>query len=500
MGYIGLDIGTSGCKATVIDNRGNILAYRSAEYDLIFPRPGWVEINANIVWESVCSVLKDIKNECYCDIRALSIASFGEAAILLDKNDNVLDNSIFYSDIRGKDEIENILSLFNKNELQEITGMPLNSMYSIIKLLWIKRHKPNVYNKAKKIMLFGDYISHKLCGERKIDFSLASRTMGLDIHSKQWSDNIFKSLGIDKKKFSEPVPSGTIIGKIRKRIALKLNLPENMYIVAGGHDQACAALGAGILETGDAVDGIGTAECISLVIDKAAVKSKMYDLNYCCEPHVYKDKYISLIFNVAAGASIKWYRDTFEKERYKSCLRSGESIYKILDQECPSRPSPLFFLPHLAGSGTPFMDPLSSGVIFGLRLSSKKSDIYKAILEGICFEMLFNINVLGECGVELGKITAVGGGARSSTLLQIKSDIMKKQIKTLSITESGTLGLAILCSVACGDYTDIKSAVKSMVKIDKVYYPRTEFIQEYKEKYETYKKLYPAVKYILNRK
>lgn len=498
MGYIGLDVGTTGCKASVINNEGRILAYRYKEYNLLFPEEGWVEINADTVWESVCNVLRGIRDECNCRINALAIASFGEALVLLDENDNVLDNSIFYSDVRGNDETKELALLFEKDKLQGITGMPLNSMYSINKLMWIKKNRPDIYNKARKIMLFGDYISYKLSGERKIDFSLASRTMAFDIHRKYWAENIFDSLDIDKKKFSEPVLAGCIVGTVREKIAEELNLPKDMYIVGGGHDQACAALGAGIIEAGDAVDGIGTAECITLVMDKTMIKPEMYNFNYCCEPYICKDKYISLIFNVTSGAAIKWYRDTFENERHKVGQVSGESIYKILDRECSSKPSPLFFLPHLAGSGTPFMDSLSSGAILGLKLSSSKSDIYKAILEGICFEMMFNIDVLRECGIKLDQITAVGGGARSSTLLQIKSDIMNMPVRTLSTKESGTLGLAILCSVACGDYKDIKSAVKSIVVVDKTYYPRNEYVEKYKEKYEVYKRIYPALKGIFN--
>lgn len=496
LAYIGLDVGTTGCKATVVDVDGYIVAYKYKEYNLVFPKPGWVEINAQEVWEAVCYVLQSINKQCSLKLKAISIASFGEALVLLDEYDRVLDNSIFYSDVRGTEEITDILNRIDKEELQNLTGMPLNSMYSLNKLLWIKKHKPEVYKNTHKFMLFGDFIAYKLSGERKIDYSLASRTMALDITKKVWAEKVFDAFTIDENKFSNLVPAGSVIGSISPGIAKQLGLPNNLILVAGGHDQACAALGAGVIDTGDAVDGIGTSECITVIVDKSFARSTMYKNNFCCEPHVYPDKYITLAFNITAGAVIKWYRDTFERTRYEECCASGKNIYQILDSECSEEPSHLLLLPHFAGSGTPYMDSYSSGALLGLKLASNKSDIYKAILEGICFEIMFNTEILSKCGIEVKEVTAVGGGSQSDILLQIKSDIMLKPVKTLHTSESGTIGLAILCAVACGDYHDINSAVNALVKTDKIFHPRVDFYEKYRYKYEVYKRIYPAVKEI----
>lgn len=496
MAYIGLDVGTAGCKATVVDVSGRIIAYKYKEYNLLFPKPGWVEINAQTVWESVCYVLQGIAHECKCGIKAVSVASFGEALVPLDRNDSVLDNSIFYSDIRGTEEINDILKKIDRTELENLTGMPVNSMYSLNKLLWIMKHKPGIYLNADKLMLFGDYVAYKLSGERKIDFSLSSRTMALDITNKVWAKQVFGAFSIDASKFSTPVSSGSVIGGISTSVARNLGLPENLIIISGGHDQACAALGAGVMNSGDAVDGMGTAECITIAVDKGSARATMYANNFCCEPHVCPDSYITLAFNITAGAVIKWYRDTFESSRHKDCLADGRNTYQLLDGECPGEPSHLFLLPHFAGSGTPYMDPHSSGALLGLKLASTKADIYKAILEGICFEIMFNTDMLSRSGIPVNEITAVGGGAQSDILLQLKADIMGKPVKTLVTSESGTIGLSMLCAVACGDYPDLQSAAKTMVKVHKVFYPRRDFHERYLQKYDVYKKIYTALKEI----
>jgi len=496
--YIGLDVGTTGCKATIVDRNGQILAYQYKEYNLLFPKSGWVEINAQTVWESVSHVLRGVSYQCNCDLKAISIASFGEALIALDENDHILDNSIFYTDVRGTSEIDDILQKIDKTELAMLTGMPINSMYSINKLLWIIEHKFEVYQKASKLMLFGDFIAYKLTGERKIDYSLASRTMALDITNKVWARKIFDLFSIDMDKFSKPVPSGSIIGSIGKMVAEELNLSKNMMVIAGGHDQACAALGAGVVNIGDAVDGMGTSECISVSVDRSFVGKSLYENNFCCEPHVCPDKYITLAFTTTSGAVIKWYRDTFENTRQADCSSSGKNIYEVLEHECPVQPSNLLMLPHFAGSGTPYMDSYSSGAILGLTLGTTKGEIYKAILEGICFEIMFNADMLSKCGIEVSEITAVGGGAQSEVLLQIKSDIMGKPVKILSTNESGSMGLAILCAAACGDYPNVYEAAKSMVKVKKIFYPRRDFHDQYMEKYAIYKRIYPAMKEIFN--
>ena len=182
--FIGLDVGTAGCKASLVDENGEVVGFKYSEYSVETPQEGYVEMDANLVWKAVKETLAGVAGD---DVAAISIATFGEAVVMLDEGDNVLAKSIFYSDVRGSDEVDDILSVISKDELQSITGLPITPMYSANKLMWIKKHQPEVYSKASKMMLYGDFMAYKLTGERRIDYSLASRSLLFDISEKKWS-------------------------------------------------------------------------------------------------------------------------------------------------------------------------------------------------------------------------------------------------------------------------------------------------------------------------
>lgn len=495
MAYIGLDVGTAGCKASVIDEGGNILFYSYREYSLESPQPGYVEIDARVVWDAVKQVLRKAAAE-KLEVSALAIASFGEGVVLLDEKDEVIANSIFYSDIRGGEEIGDILKRFDAGQIQSVTGMPINPMYSSNKLLWIKKHRPEDYRRARRIMLFGDFISYMLTGEAAVDYSLASRTQLFDIGKEQWAESIAGPLGIDMGRFSKPVRAGTPVGRLAKEAVRETGLPKELLVVAGGHDQAMAALGAGAVYTGDSVDGVGSAECITLVLGKEDISGRMYEYNYCCEPFVLPGRYITLAFNSSSGTSMKWYRDCIEREKAAEYEREGKNLYRELDEACGREPSPVWFLPHVAGSGTPHMDAAMGGAFLGLRVSTTKAQMYRAVLEGVCYEMMLNVNLLAECGLDLKEVIAVGGGSVSDVLMQIKANIMNREIKTLASPESGTLGLGLLCGYATGAYPDIEKAAKELAAVKKTYVPEAEYAKQYSEKLAIYEKIYPALKTI----
>lgn len=497
MNFIGLDIGTTGCKASVIDENGVTIYSRYSEYNLVFPRNGWVEINANMVWDKVCEVLSDVAGNCgESKFDAIAVGSFGESVVLLDKDDEVIGNSIFFTDIRGTEEIKLILSRFDQSELQSITGMPLNSMYSLNKLLWIQKHEPERIARAKRIMLFSDYIGYKLTGKAFIDYSMASRTMMFDTHEKKWSAKIFDTFNFNMNAFSTPAQSGTIVGRILPSVAEQLMLNDTLTLVLGAHDQACAAVGSGAVRNGDAVNSIGSAECITVVVDPEKADQNLYKYNFCCEPHAAEGKYITLAFQSTAGASLKWYRDTFEYDRYKKLKEQNIDIYQVLDSECDDNPTDLFFLPHLAGSGTPMMDSSSKGAFLGLTLGTTKNQMYKSIIEGICFESRINVDLLKECGIEINRLVSVGGGSKSANLLRIKSNVLGRSVCTLEAPEAGAMGLAVICAHALKVYEKIEQATAAMVKIKNKIHPDTEMHKAYTSRYETYRKIYPLLKKI----
>jgi xylulokinase len=406
----------------------------------------------------------------------------------------VLANSIYYSDIRGSDEVYDIKKAISSDDIMKITGMPPGPMFSANKLLWIRKNEPELYASAKHKMLFGDYISYMLTGERVIDYSLASRTMLFDVGKNEWSQEVADIIGLDTKGFSRPVQSGTVIGNIRPDLASELGLPKETLVVAGGHDQAVAALGSGAVLPGESLDGMGSSECLTVVTEQSNSMPLMARYGFCIEPHVVPDTFITLAFNASAGSAIKWYRDTFEHERFAGIRSKGHNAYMILDSEIDDAPTDILFLPYVAGSGTPWFDSKTGGAFNGLRQGMRRTELYKSVLEGISYEIKYNESLLEKCGLSLHSIMAAGGGVNSDKLMQIKADIMNKRIDVLENWEIGTIGLALICAKAMGNIDDIGVAAKKIAKIARSYEPDPERAEHYARKLKEYRSVYTSIK------
>ena len=255
-----------------------------------------------------------------------------------------------------------------------------------------------------------------------------------------------------------------------------------------------AALGSGSLRSGDMADGIGSAECISAVLpDENVDFAGMFRYNICAEPYAVPGKYLALIFSNTAGAALKWYRDTFERELRAKCDAAGKNTYAELNKSLSDAPSPLLFLPHLAGTGTPYMDSGAKGAVMGLTLASSKMDLYRAIIEGNNYEMRYNLELLSRFGMKFDALTAVGGGA-SPEALRIKADIFQKPIYMLNTSQGGTVGMVVLCGKAAGQFASFEEGVASLVRKTGCVEPDPKYRDRYDEKYAQYKRMYEAAR------
>ncbi|MDL2206968.1 hypothetical protein LJC33_08690 [Eubacteriales bacterium OttesenSCG-928-N13] len=493
MAYIGLDVGTTGCKATVVDQMGQMYTQEYAEYDLQFPAPGHVELDPRVVWDGVKHVLRSVASAYDGEITALSIASFGEAVAMLDKDGQVLGPSIFYTDVRGYDSVSILMEKLDRAALERRTGMPVNGMYTLMKLIWQQNHQPEQLKKMHKMLPFGGFIGYCLTGEAGVDQSLASRMLMFDQQTLDWDSEVLDTFHINRDWLPRFVPAGQVVGQILPSVAAELGLSPKMIVVSGVHDQIAAALGAGALHPGQAEDGIGGAECIAAVLPDGVDVTKLHPHNICKEPHAVPGEALALIFNSTAGASLKWYRDTFETELL---MRDKKNAYNILNESLSDSPSPLLFLPYLASTGTPYMDGSAKGMITGLALGSTRADLYRAIIEGMNYEMRFNLELLAECGMRYDVLTAVGGGASSDKVLQIKADIYGCPIRTLRTPQSGTVGLSMLCGWAEGHFANLDDAAKSIIQTKSLIEPSTKHKAQYDDKYQQYKRMYQASKWI----
>ena len=485
---MGIDVGTAGSKATVIDAQGHILSYAYQEYKAVRTNEGYAEIDPESVWQTVRQVIAQAAVKAGEPVRAIAIASLGESFIALDSSDHVLRNSMLYSDVRGAEEIHDILGKIDTQQLYDVTGMPINAMYTLNKLLWVKKHEPELFSRIDKLFLFEDFIYYMLSGERCIDYSLASRTMFFDFAGHRWAEHVLAAFDLDASKLSVPVPTGQVIGQVRSALARELNLPEDVMLVAGAHDQVCAALGAGVLSKGECVDGIGTSECITAVLGGLDQKAFMLQNNFCIEPYAIDGEYVTLAFSATGASVLGWFCNEIARPEH-----AETSVFAMMERECPSELTELFVLPHFAGSGTPYMDPFSTGAVLGLRLNTKRGELYKACIEGLCFEMMVNARLLAQMGTSITDMTCVGGGSRSNTLLQVKADIMGIPVKRLRNEESGTTALAMLCATACGDYHSLGAAAAQLVGFDRCFEPDVQMHSQYLQKFDVYQRIYPCI-------
>lgn len=495
MKIAGVDIGTTGCKCSLYSKDGSLIKECYQEY--VMKKCPEHEIDGRMVWECVKKIIKGIASEA-ADLKAIGVTSFGESVILLDAADKPLMNSMLYTDPRGEAQCDKLVAHFGARDFARITGLNPHKMYSIPKLMWISENRTEIYNTAKKIMQFGDFIVYMLSGIAQIDYSLASRTMAFDIVNLCWSKKILDYSKVPLQKLSKPVPAGTKAGNIKQNVARELGLPDNIAIVSGCHDQLAAAVGAGVLEPGMAVDGTGTVECVTPVFDHIPKNDMLFKGSYSIIPHVVPYSYVSYAFSFTGGALLKWYRDKLAVLEAQAAQVQGISAYEYFNQQLTEEPSGLLVLPHFSGAATPYMDSLSKGAIIGLTTETTSIDIYRALMEGVTYEMRLNMEWLKKAGIGITELRATGGGARSTFWLQLKADVLNIPVTALVAEEAGTVGSIMLAGVACGAYRNLQEASDAFVKLQKTYYPRPEKTGEYAELYHKYQKVYQAVKAILN--
>ncbi len=493
----GLDIGTTGCKLTVFDETGRY--YDKAYRDYPVNRGSSEStLDAESIMVGVTAVIKEIAAK-YPDLKGFGVTSFGETFVMTDDEGKPLAPSMLYTDSRGKSEREELERKLGSRHIAEICGARPHETFSLPKLMWMKEHQPEIYSKAKHVFLIEDFVVFRLTGVAQIDYSLAARTMGFDIHTLTWSEEIFEAAGIDPSLFSTPVPTGTVAGTITESISELTGLSADTVIVSISHDQVSAAVGSGVFSSEVAVDGAGTVECVTPVYDEVPPMDVMYDGNYAVVPYVIPGKYVCYAYETTGGALMQWCTETIAKKEKELAAELGISVNSYLenqfvDSHDADTPGNLLVLPHFAGAATPYMDTESKGAILGLTAATTAADIYRGCMEGVVYEMLLNIDHLKRSGLTFTSIKATGGGAHSAIWMQMKADMWNVQITALETLDAGTVGSAMLTGVALGCFKNLEDAASHMVVEKKTYEPNPVMHEKYMKNYERYKLLYEAVK------
>lgn len=483
--YAGIDIGTTGSKITVFEGCNQLFKlYQNYEIDRGHDID---EINAKVILNTVYSLIKEayLKNN---KIEGIGITSFGETFVLLDEDKKVLMNSILYTDKRGSDELKDIKELIGEDKIRNITGLTLSEMYSLPKILYVKKYHPDLYKKVKHILLIEDYIVFSLTGNKFIDYSLATRTMMFDYKTKNWSKEILDAFNIDKELLSIPVKLGHDAGYIKNEVKDELGISSNIKIINVSHDQVSSAIGAGLFNQGMAIDGCGTCECLTPLFSDNVNLDEIAKDNFCLVPFIKENNYVCYSLIYTGGALIDWFIKTYCKEFKK------EEVFEFLNRDFESRKSKILVFPHFSGTITPTKDANAKGAILNLTLDTKREDIYKAILESLCFEMKINIERLKLHGVTIKHLIATGGGSKNSSWMQLKADVLEIPVSTLANNDAGTVGAAIIVGTTLGVFDDYKTGFSKISNINKTYYPRMSDNEYYRIKFEKYSKIYNSLK------
>ncbi len=486
MKYLSLDIGTTCCKYQVFDESGNILAYVSEEYALK-NIDGETYVDVDGIWQRVKAMIKNASLT--HDISSVCISTIGESFVVLDDNDNVIFYPMLYTDNRGEAEADEVLKRFGGKYLFNKVGVLPQSMYSVYKLLWIKNNKPEIYKKAKKVMLMCDYMGFKLTGECVIDYGLASRTGAFNVAEKAFDTNFLQALDIDVNMFSKAMPTGSVVGKFSKEISAELGV-KDCTLVLGSHDQICATLGAGVVSAGQAVDGMGTVECITAVFDKKPTDVNMGLQGYPIVPFAVGGLYCTYILNYSNASIVNWFKNNI-MHGFKG---DKDSYFAYIENDIDDNPSGILVLPYFGGAATPFQNINAKGAVVNLTSQTTDIDFFHAILEGTAMEMRFNAEIVKKYGITIKSAVATGGGANSVKWLKIKADIQNISYKTLRSSEGGLCGCALLQAVAMGQVKSLADATKIFVKYKKQINPEKAVHDKYINQYKKYKKLYKTIK------
>jgi xylulokinase len=502
MSFLGIDVGTTGCKASVFSDEGESLAFAYDEYDMVRPRPGWLELDPSDVWarvrrtigKAVKAAAQNPRNTAMQNpVTSLAVSSMGESMVPVSRDRRILGNSLLLIDSRGEEYLPLLSSGLGAEKLYRINGNILGIQFSLPKLMWIRDHTPEIYAGAWKFLLWSGFVSFMLGAEPTVDYSLANRTLLFDLDSCTWSKEIADIAGIDLSKLPDPVAAGTRIGTVSGPIAEELGLSKGTAIVAGAHDQCANALGCGVTDAGFGMSGMGTYLTIMPVFVGRKPPEVMMRWGLNTEHHAAPGRFVSFIYN-QGGILLKWYRDTFARADKEASERAGRDVYADLVGEIPAGPSSVFVLPHFTVTGPPEFVTNSAGVISGLKLDTTRGDILKGIMEGVVFYHKTVVDSVADTGIALRELRAVGGGSKSDAWLQISADILGKPIVRARVSEAGSLGVAILAGVGTGAFRSVEDGVKAMVSLGERFEPDPARQRAYGERFEKYRALWPLMK------
>jgi len=493
---IGIDLGTSGTKTVLFDECGNRVASSTVEYPLIQPQNGWAEQEPELWWDACLRTLKQVISGSGIDpgdVAGIGLSGQMHGLVLLDEFGDVLRNSIIWCDGRTTAECAEITAAVGAGRLIEITANPALTGFTAGKILWVRKHEPEIYSRTRHILLPKDYLRYKLCNVFATEVSDASGMNLLDVPSRKWSSEILEKLDIEPGLLPGMHESYEVTGYITQEAATLTGLRTGTPVVGGAGDNAAAAIGTGVVECGKAFITIGTSGVIFAHSDEVKIDAKGRLHTFCS---AVPGAWTVMSCTLSAGGSLQWFRNNFCETEMRIAEAEGKDVYDILSRQAEQVPigaNRLIFLPYLMGERSPILDPDARGVFFGLSGMHKHADMLRAIMEGVIYSQRDCLDVFRELKVPFTRMTATGGGGRSPFWRQMMADVLDCPINTLTNTEGAALGAAILAGVGTGLYASVPAACSSILQFNEPQLPNRAHKTAYENYYTLYSKVYKSL-------
>ena len=482
--YIGIDLGTSAVKLLLMESGGKIVKIVSKEYALSFPNPGWSEQNPEDWYDQSVAGLKELLDgQDKSQVAGISFGGQMHGLVILDKDDQVIRPAILWNDGRTTAETDFLNYNIGKEELEKYTANIAYAGFTAPKILWIKEHEPENFAKIRKIMLPKDYLAYMLTGTFCTDVSDASGMLLFDVKNRTWSEKMMEICGVRRDQLAQIFESYECVGTVKTEIAKQIGLSDNVKVAAGAGDNAAGAVGTGTVGDGQCTISLGTSGTIFISSDKFGV-----DRFNALHSFAHADGHYHLMGCMLSAASCnKWWMD----EIIGTGDYAGEQ--KAIDKLGENH---VFFLPYLMGERSPLNDPAARGTFIGMTMDTTRADMTQAVLEGVAFALRDSFEVAKALGINITRTKISGGGAKSPLWKKIICNVLGIKVDVVEVEEGPSMGGAMLAAVACGEYPDVVSAAKSIVRIVDTIEPDPELVEKYNARYAQFAQIYPAVKEI----
>jgi xylulokinase len=495
---LGLDVGTGGTRAVVIDETGRVVASATEEHErFASPSIGWAEQRPEDWWRASQIAVRTAMNSGQLrgdQIRSVGFSGQMHGAVLLDNVAEVVRPALIWCDVRTEKQCAELSQRIGSDRLIQLTCNPALANFTLTKLLWVCENEPKNWQRVRSVMLPKDYVRFRLTGERATDVADASGTLMLDVANRRWSSEVLQAVGIDSSVLPALYESPDVCGKISSAGAAATGLAAGTPVVAGAGDQAAGAAGMGIVRPGAVSATIGTSGVVFAATDRPAMDTKGRVHTFC---HAVPGRWHVMGVTQAAGLSLRWFRDNFR------CVQSGNGAdpYELLTAEAANVPAGadgLLWAPYLMGERTPHLDSKARAALVGVTASHTRAHIVRAILEGVAFSLRDTFTIFQEMKLPVESIRLGGGGARSALWRQIQADVYGHEVECVEAEEGAAYGAAILAGVGEKVWPSVEDACNAVVKVKDRVRPDPANAAKMTSNYASYRRLYPALKQVFS--